>query len=408
MSQAPTDPIDRASAWTRSLGITRPSDEAWFAGVCAGIARRFNVDPILIRAGAVALAMLGGFGVVAYLALWLALPGSDSRILGEEAVRRGNVSGVLLLILLFLVLVGGLGWSADGGWRLWLVIPLGYLAYRILRRDGQTATPLTPPTPAPPPPGVAPMAAPTVTAELAERYAVHPGTPAGYAPAPHGYSPPTPPLAPVPPRPRRRRPSGFVGLISLGLATVAFGAAFAIARASSSTVEPLIAGTVAALTITSVVAIILGLRGMASGFTGFLVAGLLMMAPTVAVGLNLRDVSGGAGTRYWVPSSSLTQEYTLGAGDATLDLTPLAEHPLAGPAEIRVRAWAASVRIIVPANLDVTINARTDLGTVRDSTGDSVTSGSTSQTFTGAGPTLIVDADVSMGEIIIEYSGESQ
>ena len=195
---------------------------------------------------------------------------------------------------------------------------------------------------------------------------------------------------------------------SLGLATVSFGAAFAIARASSLTVEPLIAGTVAALTITSVVAIILGLRGMASGFTGFLVAGLLMMAPTVAVGLNLRDVSGGAGTRYWVPSSSLSQEYTLGAGEATLDLTPLAEHPLAGPAEIRVRAWAASVRIIVPANLDVTINARTDLGTVRDSTGDSVTSGSTSQTFTGAGPTLIVDADVSMGEIIIEYSGESQ
>jgi phage shock protein PspC (stress-responsive transcriptional regulator) len=152
MSQAPTDPIDRASAWTRSLGITRPSDEAWFAGVCAGIARRFNVDPILIRAGAVALAMLGGFGVVAYLALWLALPGSDSRILGEEAVRRGNVSGVLLLILLFLVLVGGLGWSADGGWRLWLVIPLGYLAYRILRRDGQTPPPLSPPPPPPPPP----------------------------------------------------------------------------------------------------------------------------------------------------------------------------------------------------------------------------------------------------------------
>lgn len=184
MSQAPTDPIDRASAWTRSLGITRPSDEAWFAGVCAGIARRFNVDPILIRAGAVALAMLGGFGVVAYLALWLALPGSDSRILGEEAVRRGNVSGVLLLILLFLVLVGGLGWSADGGWRLWLVIPLGYLAYRILRRDGQTATPLTPPTPAPPPPGVAPMAAPTVTAEARRAVRRPPRDTCGLCPSP--------------------------------------------------------------------------------------------------------------------------------------------------------------------------------------------------------------------------------
>ena len=43
-------------------------------GVCGGLGRYFNVDPLLFRIGAVALVFLGGAGVLLYLAALLLVP----------------------------------------------------------------------------------------------------------------------------------------------------------------------------------------------------------------------------------------------------------------------------------------------------------------------------------------------
>ncbi|HEV3399539.1 MAG TPA: PspC domain-containing protein [Actinomycetes bacterium] len=44
------------------------------AGVCGGLAEFFNLDPTLIRVLFVVLAVLGGSGVILYLAMWILVP----------------------------------------------------------------------------------------------------------------------------------------------------------------------------------------------------------------------------------------------------------------------------------------------------------------------------------------------
>lgn len=43
-------------------------------GVCGGLAEYFNIDPTLVRLAFVALALLGGNGVLIYLVLLILVP----------------------------------------------------------------------------------------------------------------------------------------------------------------------------------------------------------------------------------------------------------------------------------------------------------------------------------------------
>jgi phage shock protein C len=44
------------------------------AGVCGGLAQYFNIDATIIRVLFVVLAILGGSGLLLYLALWIIVP----------------------------------------------------------------------------------------------------------------------------------------------------------------------------------------------------------------------------------------------------------------------------------------------------------------------------------------------
>jgi phage shock protein C len=44
------------------------------AGVCGGLAQYFNLDATLIRILFVVLAVLGGSGLVLYVAMWIIVP----------------------------------------------------------------------------------------------------------------------------------------------------------------------------------------------------------------------------------------------------------------------------------------------------------------------------------------------
>ena len=59
-------------AQTRKLYRSRTNRT--IAGVCGGLASYFNLDATLIRVLFVVLAVLGGSGVILYLALWLIVP----------------------------------------------------------------------------------------------------------------------------------------------------------------------------------------------------------------------------------------------------------------------------------------------------------------------------------------------
>jgi phage shock protein C len=59
-------------AETRKLYRSRTNRQV--AGVCGGLAQYLNLDATLIRILFVVLAVLGGSGIVLYLAMWIIVP----------------------------------------------------------------------------------------------------------------------------------------------------------------------------------------------------------------------------------------------------------------------------------------------------------------------------------------------
>src|SRR3954451_10122920 len=80
--------------------FVRPTEGRMFAGVCAGVAKRWNLDVTLVRISAVVLTLLSGVGLVAYVAAWMLTPSTDrpaplaadsdlaARFRGRGVVRR--------------------------------------------------------------------------------------------------------------------------------------------------------------------------------------------------------------------------------------------------------------------------------------------------------------------------------
>jgi phage shock protein PspC (stress-responsive transcriptional regulator) len=56
------------------MTLYRPRDDRMIAGVCAGIARRFNIDPTVVRIAFIASLFLPGPQILIYLAAWLLMP----------------------------------------------------------------------------------------------------------------------------------------------------------------------------------------------------------------------------------------------------------------------------------------------------------------------------------------------
>ena len=50
------------------------SNNKMLAGVCAGIAEYFNIDPTLVRLGWVLFCILGGSGILAYIICAIVIP----------------------------------------------------------------------------------------------------------------------------------------------------------------------------------------------------------------------------------------------------------------------------------------------------------------------------------------------
>lgn len=64
------------------------------AGVAAGLADYFDVDPTIVRVGFVALAFLGGLAVPLYVAGWLLIPDEDTDVsVAEDLLARERAPG---------------------------------------------------------------------------------------------------------------------------------------------------------------------------------------------------------------------------------------------------------------------------------------------------------------------------
>lgn len=69
-------------------GLVRPSDGRILGGVCAGLGRRFDIDPWPARVLFVgALMLLPGSQLLIYPLLWVLMPAGSDSIRGSNAAR---------------------------------------------------------------------------------------------------------------------------------------------------------------------------------------------------------------------------------------------------------------------------------------------------------------------------------
>lgn len=54
--------------------LVRIQKDKKIAGVCTGFGAYFNVDPVMARVVAIALALLCGGGILLYLIAWIVMP----------------------------------------------------------------------------------------------------------------------------------------------------------------------------------------------------------------------------------------------------------------------------------------------------------------------------------------------
>src|SRR6267154_1874268 len=136
----------------RPRRFLRSRDDRFVAGVCGGLGRYFNVDPVLFRVGAVALLFAGGASLFIYAALWIFVATDDGtgqptepspirRLLGgaDGRIRTGRVAAIVIAVG-----VGAVAGALTGRRRAaWLLVPAlviaapaGFVAAADVRFEG--------------------------------------------------------------------------------------------------------------------------------------------------------------------------------------------------------------------------------------------------------------------------------
>lgn len=143
--------------------LTRSTDDSMVAGVSTGIARHFDIDPIIVRVAFVALTVVGLAGLILYLGLWFLLPYADGRKsvaagwfgLDEREPEFRTVGLVLTGVLAAASVFGDTGWFWGGPvWAILIFLTLFWLVVVLPRRgravaEGTSADGLLEDTPGP-------------------------------------------------------------------------------------------------------------------------------------------------------------------------------------------------------------------------------------------------------------------
>jgi phage shock protein PspC (stress-responsive transcriptional regulator) len=120
--------------------LMRSQSDRIVGGVCGGLGRYFNVDPLFFRIGAVALAFVGGAGVLLYLAALLLMPSEDQPAPVSGAPQRNRplvIAGiVVLLIIAWPFLFGGGLLLAGIGIPLAILVGTGVLVWWLVSGEG--------------------------------------------------------------------------------------------------------------------------------------------------------------------------------------------------------------------------------------------------------------------------------
>lgn len=361
----------------------RDREHKMLAGVCSGLGRQCDMDPVIFRITLAVLSATGGIGLIFYGFAWLFVPYTDD---GQNEVRKlltGRVDGQALAAVLFALVGCGVFLSMlnNGGVLTFAVVLSLLLAgagYWSRHREASDADPLAAQAVADAPPEAqappVPAAYPSWWRDPIVKDGTHDGG-TGYLWGPGGSHAPDfvssinvdlighgkhheDIRTPYGRAPRPRGPR-WTGGWSFLLALVAGGLATRLTWDEHPLGTSLQAGLSAALIVLGVgiaVSSLLGRTGAGSVLLALVTAGLLAGATLVP-----KDV----GTRWidttWRPTAvaDVRESYDLGTGDATLDLSrlkPAKGQTVSTDAEVGL----GRLRVIVPP--DVTVNVRIDVG----------------------------------------------
>ena len=366
-SPPPTPPLSEPSSGPGEWRTLRRSrSDRYVAGVLGGLARRLDIDPLILRIATVVLAMFG-IGVLLYALGWLLIPAEDEDAsVAEQAFGRGRASGgrsdaVLLTIglgLLILISAGGI----LGGWGeglILLVLAVCGIALLLRRDDHREAVPATDAHTSESAPEAAPMAEPhstETTATWAEGPDWEPDRP--WEDDQQAWDP-FAEAEPATSQPQRSRSS--LWLTTVSTAAIALGVV-AINDAIWATVAP-----------ATYIATALGIVGLGlligawfGRSRGLIVLGLVLslaLVPAVIhdqVGFRGERVEVSPTTVAGIPSG--TQEYHV--GDVRYDLSAV-DFPENDPISLSIEQGVGELTVVLPRDVDVSVNADLGVGEIQ-------------------------------------------
>ncbi|MFM9614733.1 PspC domain-containing protein [Streptomyces niveiscabiei] len=371
------------------LAFRRDRDHKLVAGVCAGLGRQCDMDPVIFRITLAVLSATGGVGLIFYGFAWLFVPYADD---DENEVRRlltGRVDGQALAAVLFALVGCGIFLSMLGNgdvltFAAILSLFLAGAGYWSRHRDTSDPAPLTAQATADAPPE---PQAPPITATLPSWWrdpivkdGTHNGG-TGYLWGPSEPADATPPAFSWPGlhslhtlhrhQPRHhataaqlRRGPRWIGGRLFFLALVAGGLTTRLTWDDHPLGTTLQAGLAAALIVLGLgiaVSSFLGRTGAGSFFLALVTAGLLAATAAVPKNITTQWLD-----RTWSPvtATQLQSSYDLGTGKGTLDLTALAL-PKGSTAATEITVGLGKLHVIVPKGTTVRLSADVGLGDIQ-------------------------------------------
>lgn len=371
----------------RTVGAQR-----YLGGVAGGLARHFDVDPILIRVAFVVLTLFGGAGLIVYVGCWLLLP--------EDGVDRAplqlddKVRDIALLALAGsgVVLVLGQTFGDGIGWPMALAAVVIGIVLLLTRNDRPRQQ-------------MAPWQAPAASAETGAGpqpdYPPGSADPTAVLPIQQSGAACTPPMAPNrmptprPPDPRKRGPV----LFWMTVATVVLGwGVLGMVDVSGADVAPT-AYAALAVALTGAALVLSSVWGRGGGLIALGLAASLGLAATAGAGVVDSDP-------VTVTPERIGGSYSWGAGTYTVDLTDATANPRR-QSHLSAELGVGELTVIVPEDVDVVVNAEVGLGDVTVFGSRQGGPGiSYSAERSGEGRPLQIDARVGVGNLEIVSEGD--
>jgi phage shock protein PspC (stress-responsive transcriptional regulator) len=405
--------------------LERSRDRRVVAGVCGGLGRHLDIDPVVFRVVIAVLCLSGGVGLFIYGLAWLIVPVERTRRNELQRLLSGRVDGQSLGAVLVTVLGTGIFFSYMGStghiFPLTLIALLAFAALRYdpakhprrweqpvtgaaeeaesagggvegsvfglkFRTSPPSAPPEQPTVPVPPPAPAwwqrpDPMAKHSAeedgTTETVPQDGVlndgvfndavlNDAVPGDTVPSggPPTAPPPPPPSAPVfapVPTPRRTRQRSFLGSAFFFLAVITGSAVWWVAAKDNRPVNVL-AVLAAALLVLGLGMVVCSLWGRGRSLAVW--ATLLTLA-VAAVGAGPVHLRTAYQHQTWIPvaAAAVQPGYQLDGGDATLDLSGAA--PAAGQTvSTRVHLGFGKLTVIVPPGTELKIDAHVGIGSI--------------------------------------------